>query len=207
MFGPGQILIDLVFPPVCVGCGDLVEGSRLRRLCVACAAQLERAGLPAAVAFGGPARELVHALKYRGQRHVLTDIERIVRDSELLVAHLRGAVLVPVPLHPRRLRERGFNQSRLIARAMARAAGGGTVVRDLLVRRLDSRPQAGVGRDERLANVKNAFALAPRALLNRSLRHLIIDDVVTTGSTLESCAHVLREAGCLKVDVAAFGRG
>lgn len=200
-------MIDLVFPPACMACGELVEGSPLRRLCAACAGELERAELPAAVRLAGPARELVRALKYRGLRHVVTDIETVVRDSAALVAHLRGAVLVPVPLHPRRERERGFNQSRLIARAMARAAGAGTVVRDLLVRRIDTAPQVGVGWDARLANVKNAFALAPGALLNRGLRHLIIDDVVTTGSTLESCAHVLREAGCLKVDVAAFGRG
>jgi len=121
--------------------------------------------------------------------------------------HVRGAVLVPVPLHSCRERERGFNQSALLARALAHAAGGGTTVAAILQRVIDTPPQASLGREARPANVKNAFALAFVRRLNPASRYLVVDDVVTTGSTLESCAHALRAAGAVTVDVATFGRG
>jgi len=199
--------IDLFFPPVCVACGELVEASRYRSLCAPCAAELEHTLPPAAVRFVGPGRDLMLALKYRKAKYVLRDIETIFRESALLLDHARGAVLVPVPLHSRRERERGFNQSALLARALARAAGGNTTVVPLLQRVIDTPPQASLGREARPANVKNAFALAPGRRLNRASRYLVVDDVVTTGSTLESCAHVLRGGGAVTVDVATFGRG
>lgn len=200
-------VLDLVFPPSCVTCGGLVEGSPYRYVCSACAAELEFTAPPAAVRFRGPARDLVLALKYRGARHVLRDIERLFRQSAVLLDHVRGASLVPVPLHPRRQRERGFNQSELLARRLARAAGGKTSVVALLQRVIDTPPQASLGRDGRPTNVKNAFALVRSPSLNPTSRYLLVDDVVTTGSTLESCAHVLRAGGALNVDVATFGRG
>lgn len=199
--------LDLVFPPSCVTCGGLVEASPYRYLCPECAAEVEFTAPPAAVRFRGPARDLVLALKYRGARHVLRDMERLFRQSAVLLDHVRGAVLIPVPLHPRRQRERGFNQSELLARSLARAAGGRTSVVNLLQRVIDTPTQASLGREGRPINVKNAFALVRSPGLNPTSRYLLVDDVVTTGSTLESCAHVLRAGGALNVDVATFGRG
>jgi len=184
-----------------------VEDSKYLTLCAGCAQELEFTLPPAAVRFAGPARELVLALKYRKARYVLRDIEAIFRKSSVLLDHVRGAVLVPVPLHSCRKRERGFNQSELLARALARAAGGGTTVVPLLLRVIDTPPQASLGREARPANVKNAFALTSVRRLNPASRYLVVDDVVTTGSTLESCAHALRAAGAVTVDVATFGRG
>jgi ComF family protein len=200
-------LIGLVFPPSCVACGRLVEAPPYRYLCASCAVEVEFTPPPAAVRFRGPARDLVLALKYRGARYVLRDMETIFRQSAVLLDHVRGAALVPVPLHSRRQRERGFNQSELLARRLARAAGGGTSVVPVLQRVIDTLPQASLGREGRPANVKNAFALARSPGLNPTSRYLIVDDVVTTGSTLESCAHVLRAGGAVTVDVATFGRG
>ena len=200
-------LLGLVFPPSCVACGQLVEYPPYRYLCATCAAEVEFTPPPAAVRFRGPARDLVLALKYRGARYLLRDMETIFRQSAVLLDHVRGAALVPVPLHPRRQRERGFNQSELLASRLARAAGGGTLVVSVLQRVIDTPAQASLGREGRPANVKNAFALRRSPGLNPASRYLIVDDVVTTGSTLESCAHVLRAGGALNVDVATFGRG
>jgi ComF family protein len=131
----------------------------------------------------------------------------VFRRSRLVRAHIAGAVLVPVPLHPRRRRERGFNQGELIAREAARACGGRERVEPLLRRIVDTPSQTGLGRRGRLANPKNAFALARGPVFNPGLRYILVDDVFTTGSTLNGCARALRRAGCLDVDVLTFGHG
>ena len=150
---------------------------------------------------------MVLELKYHGGMYVLPDIEAIFRRSPSVLSRARGAVLVPVPLHPRKLRERGFNQSALMASALARAVGGQARVATLLKRVLDTPTQTSLDRRSRGENLKNAFALDRRAGLNPTLHYLLVDDVFTTGSTLNSCARVLRQAGCLNLDVATFGHG
>jgi predicted amidophosphoribosyltransferase len=80
----------------------------------------------------GPARALIHELKYHAGLHVLNDIEAIFRRANHVLEIVADAILVPVPLHPRKLRERGYNQSALIAHHLARAAGGKAEVRPLL---------------------------------------------------------------------------
>jgi ComF family protein len=146
-------------------------------------------------------------LKYHGGRHVLEDIEEIFRRSPPVLEHVRGAMLVPVPLHPRRRRERGFNQSALLARALARAAGGGLGPADLLERRADTHTQTSFDRRSRRDNLKNAFALAPGARLDARQHYVLVDDVFTTGSTLNGCARLLRRHGCVNLDVAVFAHG
>lgn len=199
--------IDFVGPPACETCGHPFLGAMAgERICPHCAAldAAFRRGRTA-VLFRGPARSLVLELKYRGGRHALEDIERILRLSPALLAHARGAVLVPVPLHPRKQRERGYNQAALLAGALARAAGARTA--ELLQRVADTPTQTAFDRRSRRDNLKNAFALAPRVDLDPALRYLLVDDVFTTGSTLNSCARALRGAGCLNPDVATFAHG
>jgi ComF family protein len=138
---------------------------------------------------------------------VLEDMAALMAGNPRTAEFLRGAVLVPVPLHPRKQRERGFNQVRELARAVAEAVGGGVRCEELLVRVLDTQTQTNLDREQRRANLKNAFALAPRCLINPKLRYVLIDDVFTTGSTLNVCAAVLRGGGALSVDVCTFGHG
>ncbi len=202
--------IEPVRPPHCTVCGYPFFGvvAEAGRACPQCAA-LEpafQAGCTA-VLLRGPARSLVLELKYHGGRHVLGDMEAIFRRSPALLGHARDAVLVPVPLHPRKQRERGYNQSALLASALARAAGGSTRIQSLLCRVVDTPTQTAFDRRDRAANLKNAFALRRPGSLNRSLRYILVDDVFTTGSTLNGCARVLRRAGCLNLAVATFGHG
>lgn len=231
---------DLVFPPVCVHCGALVEGGRRRHLCARCDAQIAVAEPPCCRTCGfpfygeagsgrlcphctalepafregrtcvllkGPARSLVHALKYHRALHVLEDIAVLIRAAPGIAEHLRGAVLVPVPLHARKERERGYNQSRLLAESFAAAGGGGARVEEPLRRIVDTPSQTTLDRRTRQANLKNAFALRTGAAINPAERYVLIDDVFTTGSTLNACATVLRRAGCLNLDVVTFGHG
>ena len=236
----GRTSGDLVFPPVCVHCGALVEGGRLRHLCARCEPLIAFAEPPCCQTCGypfygemqgarlcphcatlepvfrqgrtcvllkGPGRSLVHALKYHRALHVLEDIVALIGVTPGMADYLRGAVLVPVPLHPRKERERGYNQSRLLAESFAVAGGGGAQVEEPLRRIVDTPTQTALDRRTRQANLKNAFALRKHAAIKAGERYVLIDDVFTTGSTLNACAAVLRRAGCLKLDVVTFGHG
>lgn len=231
---------DIVFPPVCLQCGGLVEGGRLRHVCVRCEPLIHRVEPPSCTTCGspffgevegermcphceglrplygegrtvtlfkGPARALVHELKYHHGHHVLADLEEVARGSAHVMEFIRGTVLVPVPLHPRKERERGYNQTVLLAGVLARAAGGATRVEPLLRRVVDTPSQTAFDRKARRANLKNAFALARGATINPSSPYTLVDDVFTTGSTLNSCSGVLRQAGALNLNVVTFGHG
>ena len=201
--------LDFVRAPHCSTCGHpyygVVEGERMCPHCEGLEPAFD-VGCTA-VLFKGPARALVIELKYHRGRHVLADMEEIFRRSPEVLAHVSGAVLVPVPLHPRKERERGFNQSALLAAALARAAGAETRVEELLRRTTDTQTQTAFDRKTRQANLKNAFALAGGAALSAGQKYVLVDDVFTTGSTLNSCARTLRRAGALNLGVVTFGHG
>jgi ComF family protein len=201
--------IDFVLGPACSCCGHpfhgVVEGERTCPHCLGLAPAFGRGRT--ATLFKGPMRSLVLELKYHHGTYLAADLVELFRRATPVVELARGAVLVPVPLHPRKERERGYNQSRLLARALAAAIGPSVEVEELIQRRLDTPSQTAFDRRTRLANLKNAFALAPRVNLNPVRRFVLIDDVFTTGSTLNHCARVLRARGCVNVDVLTLAHG
>lgn len=201
--------IEYVHEPACSTCGHPFYGEVIgERVCPHCEglAPAFREGRTAVLSKGA-GRALVHELKYRRGLHALEDIELIFRRSPRVLELARGATLVPVPLHPRKQRERGYNQSLLIAEALRRAVDGNASVELVLERAVDTESQTAFDRRTRLANLKNAFALAPKAGITPEHHYILVDDVFTTGSTLNSCARVLRHAGCLNLDVVTFGHG
>lgn len=149
----------------------------------------------------------MHALKYHHGLHVLEDIAVIMAATPGYADYLRGAVLVPVPLHPRKLRERRYNQGLLLAQSCAQAAAGQAVVEELLTRVIDRESQTHYDREARRKNLKNAFALAPGVTISPAQRYVLVDDVFTTDSTLNACAAVLGRAGARHLDVVTFGHG
>jgi len=152
------------------------------------------------VAYEGPAPALVASLK-DGRRRGLAESLADVMAAELPVPAER-APLVPVPLAPRRERDRGFNQSLLLARALGRRWG--VTVVDALVRVRDGPPQRGASATDRARQVAGAFAAGPTGVVPR--RAVLVDDVHTTGATLAACARALRRAGAREVGAVAFAR-
>jgi ComF family protein len=201
--------LEFVRPPHCTTCGHpyfgVVEGERMCPHCQGLDPAFREGRT--AVLFKGPARSLVIELKYRRGLHVIVDMAEIFRRSPHVLELVRGAMLVPVPLHPRKGRERGYNQAALLAEALVQVAGEGTRLAPLLRRAADTASQTAFDRRTRMANLKNAFALVRGATLNPTHHYILVDDVFTTGSTLNSCARVLRRAGALNLDVVTLGHG
>ena len=151
-------------------------------------------------------RALVHVLKYAQGKYLANDLGRLLYRAEGFASFLRGAVLVPVPLFSKKESKRGYNQSSVIAGAWAKEVAN-CEVREILLRKRATPSQTGLSRVERVNNVKNAFAIRKKALLDPETRYILVDDVFTTGSTLNACAQILREAGAHSVGVAVLSHG
>lgn len=155
----------------------------------------------APVAYEGPARALVAGLKFRGAaRLAATVAAQIAARAPATI--LERAVLVPVPLHPARLRRRGYNQAALIAGEVAARTGAG--VSDCLDRHGPGTRQVGRGRAERATAIEGTVAVRGWVPLPRDC--LLVDDVATTGATVGACAAALRGAGARTVRALVYAR-
>ncbi len=210
----GRALLDLFYPPRCPGCGRVGA-----LFCEACQAQIEALPKPACIRCGHPAatetlcpecrqipsnldriassaifdhplRDAIHDLKYNNNRSIARPLG--ARMAAYWLEHrLSADLIVPVPLHRGRLAERGYNQAALLARVLGREVGV-RVAEDTLERQRATQQQVGLGASDRRQNVAGAFAgrgdVSGRCVV-------LIDDVCTTGSTLEACATALRASG------------
>ena len=153
----------------------------------------------------GPARQLIHQLKYNDHMDMADPMGLWMTRSGADL--LKDAdVLIPIPLHRLRLAARRFNQSALLARVISRQSGV-SYDADALIRIKATTPQIGLSRQARADNVQGAFALSPEGemrILNKKI--ILIDDVLTTGSTINAAARTLLRAGAQNVDVLVFAR-
>jgi len=147
--------------------------------------------LRSAVAYEGPIESAVHRFKYQGWRRLAAPLAQLLAER-LVVEGLAASTLVSVPLHPDRQRQRGFNQSDLLARELIRRLDM-RMPPGRLVRIRPTMPQVGNDRLHRWQNVRDAFGWRGPALEGRAL--MVVDDVATTGATLEACASALKLAG------------
>ncbi len=163
-----------------------------------------------AVVLNRDLRKLIHAFKYHGERHLARDIATIIAEAPGFADFLAGCDVVPVPLHPRKERKRGFNQAVDILRRLQERNVAEFRIYPILRRVKDTPSQTRSGRRERMARVNNAFAMAdhPSAPSSENIRPLLVfDDVFTTGATLNACARILHRAGFRNIRVAAFAHG
>jgi ComF family protein len=155
-------------------------------------------------AYGGIVRDALHALKYSGERR-LADPLGAAMAARWAEAAVGGDLIAHVPVHAARRAARGFDQAALLARAAARPLGLPAV--PALCRERATTPQFELGRDRRAANVAAAFAVDPaRAAQVRDRWVVLVDDVVTTGSTLVACAEALLHAGAAAVSALTVAR-
>ena len=141
-------------------------------------------------------RQAIHQLKYRSLRALAAPLAELLRDY-IITNPVPAEVMVPVPLHQKRLRERGYNQSALLARELGKLTSL-PVVDDCLVRQQHAPPQARTANvDERRRNVAGVFACRNQRVRDKQV--LLIDDVSTSGATLDACAAALKAAGAASV--------
>lgn len=215
-----RIVVDFLFPSHCIGCGKIGAF-----LCESCSRNLPKISLPicnkcgkpestavlcptcwgwqsqidgirSPFRFEGVIRQVIHELKYHNLKAIAG------RAAELLFDYLQfnpmpGEVLVPVPLHKKRLRQRGYNQSELLVNELSKLTAL-PVIGNCLLRVKDSLPQAKTATvNARRSNVANAFICTDQRLNSKHV--LLIDDVCTSGATLEGCATALKSAGVISV--------
>ena len=202
-----QQALDLAFPPQCASCKRV--GSVL---CAVCFAQLQPAvplpyrqgwsalqGLVAVNAYQGPLRNCIHALKYDG-------VVRLAEPLGTLLAHtylnhgMQADMLVSVPLHSQRYKQRGYNHAQLLARVCASTTGV-PLRDDVLMRSRATNAQVGLNAYDRRQNVAGAFSIMTQDATTHiyGRRIIIVDDVCTTGATLDACAATLFQAGAISV--------
>lgn len=141
-------------------------------------------------------RQAIHHFKYRNVKALAAPLAQLMKEY-LVASPLPAEVLVPVPLHRRRLRQRGYNQASLLARELAKLSSM-PLVEDSLLRLRDTPAQTGTkSAEERQSNVAQAFLCRGQGLEGKSI--LLIDDVCTSGATLEACATTLKAAGATSV--------
>lgn len=232
----GQTLLDAILPPLCLGCGEIVASPGALcaqcwpRFSFIAAPHCERCGVPFADDMGQDAlctECLTRPPRFRRARAVLiyddrsrrvvlplkhgdrTDMARacgawMARAGAELLAE--ADLVAPVPLHWRRLFTRRYNQAALLARMVARDADA-AFVPDLLRRARWTGSQAGLKGKERRRNVRQAFDVPPRWQAKlRGQTVLLVDDVLTTGATIEACTRALQRAGAAHVDVVTLAR-
>lgn len=193
--------IPFVRPPVCRGCGRPLRGAggAVCRFCARWAVPFAWAAHLAV--YEGDVRTHLHRLKYGGRRAVAKPYGALL--AERLRAERRlpqAAAIVPIPLHARRLRERGYNQAELIARAAAEVLRR-PLLTEVLVRPKETQSQSRLAAAERLRNVQNAFWVRePSAVRGRFV--VLVDDVFTTGATCRAAAAAVLRAGAAGVGVA-----
>ncbi|MBI5519607.1 MAG: ComF family protein [Desulfovibrio sp.] len=190
----------------CPGCAEPGMGAGL---CARCVERPRPWGVAVACgAYEGRLKELILAYKFEGRLDCGRELQETLlagfeeaggRCPELLEADC----LVPVPLHPRRLLSRGFNQSREIARLLA-ARRRLPILQGALSRVRRTTPQMELAREERAENIRGAFAARAEVLEGRNA--LLVDDIMTTGATLEECARAMCAAGAKRVDVLVLAR-
>jgi len=189
-----------VRPPWCERCGQPEPHFGPCRLCAEWPAALTY--VRSAVWLSEGAREAVHALKYGGLPRIANDLAAAIAGVTLPTQE--KSVLVPIPLAPKRLRERGYNQSDALARALSRLWRLPVV--DVLVRSRETATQTALTPETRLANVAGAFTPGRRPGVSRDSNYILVDDVFTTGATLAEAARALEQAGARTICGITFGR-
>lgn len=227
-------MLNFIFPPTCINCGEV--GSYICNLCIRtkikfnfaqkchicggevnlgmvhkeCGEQSYLDGIIFACYYNTLAKKAIREVKYKGLYRILDDITRIILIQLRQYKFSEHFILTPVPLHRSRMWKRGFNQTEILSKNIAQHLKGSIFIKDLLIRQKKTKTQVGLHKFDRAVNLKEAFKLNPKLQIPNSkienLKIYLIDDVYTTGATLNECAKVLKEAGFKNVYGICFAK-
>ena len=218
-------ILNLFFPLNCAACGNYLFKSE-KVICTSCLFQLPktnfhlqkeniisdifigRVPINTATAFftfnkGSRYQKLIHKLKYKGQAEIGIELGKHFGSFLMKSEYYQDIdAIVPVPLHPKKKKIRGYNQSEMIAKGMAKSMNSELVV-DILIRNIHSESQTRKNKIERWLNVKDVFEIkSSEKLKNKHI--LLVDDVITTGATIEACAQKLLRIENIKISIACL---
>ena len=227
-------LLDWVYPPVCIACGMIIPVSSIddrkigicphcqtlfepidqSKVCLTCGTpttqKVERcascygkifnfAQNHATFCYDGIVRDLLLELKFTQKKQIAQSLGEIW--AKYLPSIPKDTVLVPLPLHKQKQKQRGFNQAKILAKAISKPTNA--PIENVLLRIVDTPPQSGMHPSLRIENVANAFAIAPNTIV-AGKSYTIIDDIFTTGASLNECARVLADAGAKHIHCVTF---
>ncbi|WP_324359033.1 ComF family protein [Acetivibrio sp.] len=214
-------IINLIFPPKCIFCGTILNTDTKIEICKECYEQIsfkEEASINpqgkynyydsviCVCDYSGIVKEAIRRYKFYNKPSYYRTFARLLAQKiKELTQWQKFDMIVSVPLHPNRERNRGYNQSYLIARQLSRELGIKNESR-LLVRVKNTNSQSLLKRDDRLINIKDAFKITNASKIEGKTMFLV-DDILTTGSTLNECSRVLKEAGAKKIVAAVIASG
>jgi ComF family protein len=221
-----EAILDFVFPKICVNCSE--EGFHLcpkcaskitkiktnhclfcqriapRGICSKCKPKLPVEGIYSLGYYRDPIlRQAIQELKYQGIRDIAKSLCEIYSSVIQELKLPENSILIPVPLHKTRSNERGFNQSQLIAKCLSENSHW-QLQTNLIVRTKNTQPQAKLSPKDRESNIQNAFLLNKNSVIPPNI--ILIDDVITTGSTIKECVKILRPH-CQKIFILTLARG
>ncbi len=200
-----RAFLNLVYPLTCPICGVRLDEEK--GLCKDCIAKIPKNlyGI-AACRFEGVIKEAVHLFKYKGMVSLLNTFSAIILEFiERNIDMKKIDAIVPIPLHPVKLRERGFNQAYLLSLSIAKRYNI-PISTGNLIKTKATRPQSTLGRNQRLKNLKGAFSVKrSERLKGKSV--LLVDDVYTTGTTIDNAAEALKKAGIKNIKAMILANG
>jgi len=216
-------VLNFILPPVCLSCESLLSNGN-KYLCDNCSSSIVKINNDADVILSAlnsdspiskvyslylfqettPIQTLMHALKYGQMRRIGVQYGSLLANEVLMKSSLSVDYIIPVPLHISKKRERGYNQSDFICEGISRILQT-RVLKKCLKRKRFTQTQTKLTREERMKNVSGAFELRNKFRdLIKSKNILIVDDVITTGSTILECSKVLKDAGCGEINACSI---
>lgn len=202
-----KVILDLLYPPKCEACGK----NSTEALCVECFRSIKfmkpQLGIHAVSTYDGILKTAIHKFKFNKKKHLAEPLGILMAKYLGYIPNLNMQEIdsiVPVPLHIKRLRQRSFNQSELLAKVLQRYYKI-RIATNVLERIRDTKPQFDLHPNDRKVNVAGAFRVSfPQEVHNKNI--LLLDDIYTTGSTIAECSKVLKLAGAKKVEVLTLSR-
>jgi len=209
-----ELLLNFFFPLQCVNCGRMLAADNKERVCGDCWSRiiylnrpidirLSLEGIWSVAVYEGVVKELIHQFKYKEKKYLANPLGKLLVDFvEEYLEEERFDYIIPIPLEKARQKKRGYNQAELLARVLGEAVNK-PIFTNLVERRKKTKPQFGLNREERFENLSGAFEISKSrkedvaTIAGKTV--LLLDDLATTGATLNECARALKEAGVSEV--------